>query len=312
MSRRALSIGTAIFLLVAGIFVALAVGASWAELRTEISGFAWRFDPLALLGALVAGSAALVVTGATWVQLHRSAGGELATGEGIVVWLASNLGRYVPGKVWQLAGLATYVRGRGDSGAAALASSLALQAITLLTGAAFGIVLGAPALGLASDAWPRLVLLLVVLAVLVHPRIVRALTGLAARVIREEAPTRSPQMGSLVRAAVALCIVWCLYGAGFWLLLHGVAGDLDLPLGRATGVFASSYVAGYLVLVAPGGLVAREGVMTTLLVALRAAPWGVAAGLAGFARLWSIATELLALGGASAVLRARHGAAAEE
>ncbi len=115
-----------------------------------------------------------------------------------------------------------------------------------------------------------------------------------------------------MRAAVALCIVWCLYGAGFWLLLHGVAGDLNLPLGRATGVFAASYVAGYLVLVAPGGLVAREGVMTTLLVALRAAPWGGAAGLAGVARLWSIATELLALGGASAVLRARHGAAAEE
>jgi hypothetical protein len=306
VSRRGLRIASACFLVVAAIFVGLALAASWEELRAQVSAFQWRFDPLALLGALALGTAALVLTGATWARLHRDTGGELEPGEGIVAWLASNLGRYLPGKVWQLAGLAAYVRGRGDSAAAALSSSLALQAITLLTGTAFGLVLaGGPALGIAEDVMPRLGFLLVALALLVHPRIIRAITALTARLIREEMPEQSPGAGSLVRTAVALCIVWCLHGAGFWLLLRGVAGEGNLPLGLATGVFAASYVVGYLVLVAPGGLVAREGAMATLLVALWLGPWGAAVALAGAARLWSVTSELVALGVAAAMRAAR-------
>jgi hypothetical protein len=310
VSPRGLRIASAGFLVVAAVFVGVALAASWRELRAQLSAFTWRFDPLALLGALVLGTAALVLTAATWERLHRDTGGgeELERGEGIVAWLASNLGRYLPGKVWQLAGLAAYVRGRGDSAAAALSSSLALQAITLLTGAAFGLILaGGSALGIADDAIPRLGLLLVALTLLLHPASIRAVTRVAARLMGEDAPARSPRVRSLVRAAAALCIVWCLHGAGFWLLLRGVAGEGHLPLGLATGVFATSYVVGYLILVAPGGLVAREGAMATLLVALRVVPWGAAVGLAGAARLWTVATELTALTFAAALRTARPG-----
>ena len=75
-----------------------------------------------------------------------------------------------------------------------------------------------------------------------------------------------------------------------------------------TGVFAASYIVGYLVLVAPGGLVVREGAMTALLVEAGGLAVGVAAPVAIIARLWVVATEL----GALAVVLAWRGSSKEE
>jgi uncharacterized membrane protein YbhN (UPF0104 family) len=62
-----------------------------------------------------------------------------------------------------------------------------------------------------------------------------------------------------------------------------------------TGVFAASYVVGYMALIAPGGLVVREGAMTGLLTELSEMPVGVAAAVAILARLWLVGAELGAL-----------------
>ena len=55
--------------------------------------------------------------------------------------------------------------------------------------------------------------------------------------------------------------------------------------------FAGSHVAGYLALVAPVGLVVREGAMVSLLSLPAAIPAGPAATLALAARLWTTAVE---------------------
>lgn len=308
MSRGALRAAALALLTVAGAFAAIALIREWGDLRAQAATVRWEPDLPWLLLALACGTAALVLTGVAWTRLHRATGGAAAVGEGTVAWLGSNLGRYVPGKVWQLAGLAAWVRSRGDSAAVALSSSLALQAVTLLTGGAFGLALaGAPALGVAGDA-AKLAALALALGLLAHPRVIRGIAWLGGRLIGEDVPPRSPCGGALVRAAVALCIVWGLHGVGFWALLRGLLGLAAPGLGVAAGTFAASYVAGYLVLVAPGGLVVREGAMAGLLVALGGLPWGGAVAVAAAARAWSVVAELVALGGgfgAAALARRR-------
>jgi uncharacterized membrane protein YbhN (UPF0104 family) len=60
-------------------------------------------------------------------------------------------------------------------------------------------------------------------------------------------------------------LAWLLYGVSLWLLARGLLPDAGLGLADAIGVFAASYIAGLLFLLAPGGLGVRESVMVLML-----------------------------------------------
>lgn len=301
MSRRLRRVLTVLFLVVAVGFAAAVLTERWGELRavrSQVEGFEWRLAPGWLAAALALATANLFWMGGVWVYLYRSGGGRLGYLRGIRVWLAANLGRYIPGKVWQLSGLAVHLRQTGESGALALGSAMAFQVVTLLTGLAAGVsLLGAGPRVLPGGSGPTAVLVVLALLALLHPAVVGKGMELAARVLREDLPhAEPPDARALAAAAGAMLASWAIYGLGLWCLLRGVtARQVAGPLVLA-GVFAASYVAGYLVLVVPGGLGVREGAMTGLLVAVAPVGGAVAAAVALLARVWVTLAELAGLG----------------
>ncbi|NJD18764.1 MAG: hypothetical protein FIA95_05710, partial [Gemmatimonadetes bacterium] len=111
-----------------------------------------RIHPHAPLLALA--TAALLVgflhSAALWGVVTRDLGGQrLPLGEAMGVFMAANLGRYLPGKVWQIAGLAILAKQRGipaatATAAAGLGQGIARGAATLL---GLGVLLTGP------EAW---------------------------------------------------------------------------------------------------------------------------------------------------------------
>lgn len=303
MSRRWRRVAIGLFLVAALGFVAVALMDQWAALermRAEMGGFGWRLSPGWLVGAVAVAVVDLFWMGAVWVYLYRSGGGRMGWSRGVRIWLATNLGRYIPGKIWQLSGLAVHLRETGESGSLGLASALAFQVVVLVTGIAVAAGVLGPNLALVPGgslavAGAAAVLLLGLL----HPAVVRRGMRLAGRVLdRERAPDAEPPPArALVRAATGMVVAWFLYGVGLWCLFRGLAEEPGAGPVLLSGVFAASYVAGYLVLVAPGGLLVREGAMTGLLAALTPPGAGVAAALAVAARIWVTVAELAAAGG---------------
>lgn len=297
------------FVLLALAFVAvLLVGQARAlgEVRGDLIAFDWDVRPARLLVALALATANLYLMGAVWVCLFRAAGGRIGLGDGVRAWMTTNLGRYIPGKIWQLTGLTVYVRGRGESGAAALAATLAFQVLSLGTGAA----LAAATLGRRLAALPGgevgvVGLVLVLLLAVLHPGILGRLTGLAARWLREEAPVARIGARALGKAAAGLLLAWLVYGLGLHELLAGLSAQAEIGWHVLAGFFAASYVAGYLVLLTPGGLVVREGVLSWLLTAFTPLTLGVAGAVAIVARVWIVLSELVAVGLAAALHGAR-------
>jgi hypothetical protein len=258
------------------------------------------FDPVWLGAALVAGVAAMLMAASVWARVFRQAGGAVATSEAVAAWLGSNLGRYLPGKVWQLTWIAAYMRARGSSGAAGFAASLALQAVALATGAGVSAALiGRTAFddlglwGLAAAA--------VVVAGALHPAVLRGVIRVGARLLGEPRPEGELTGRDLAVAAVGALLVWALYGVGFWLLTRGVGSSPPVGPLDATAIFAGGYVLGYVVLIAPGGLVVREGAIAALLGTVGGVPLGVAAGVAVLARVWTTLAELVAFGLAAVI-----------
>lgn len=306
-------IATWVFVGAAVVFTALLMWGQWEEfraLRAQLRGTGWRFDP-GLVGAAVAlGVLNLFWMGAAWVRLYRAGGVELPYGRGVRAWIATNLGRYIPGKIWQLSGLALHLRRTGASGALALTSVVGFQAVALLTGAAVALgTLGGDVARIPGGSPLTAVGVLVALGLLLHPAVVRKATSAAARVLKEDTgEVRAPSGLRLLELGGAMVGAWAVYGAGFWCLLAGTLATPPAGPLLLTGIFAASYVAGYLVLVAPGGLVVREGAMTVLLAGLTPLGAAPAAAVAVAARLWVTACELLAVG--MALLPAGRGRAA--
>ena len=290
----------AVFIAVSLAFVAVLLWRQWTSLDEVLAGardFEWRVHAGWLATSLVLAVADLVLMGSVWMRLFRRTGGSTSWWHGVRVWVITNFGRYIPGKVWQLGGLTAYMKARGESGAAALVSAVVFQVVTLVTGTA----IAAATVGLrwaADDGSliPSLVTLMVLVGVGLHPAVLRAATRRLGGLMGEDEVEVRVRGADIAVAAFGMLLAWAVYGAGFVSLLLGIGVDWPLSeWGLATGIFAASYVVGYLALVAPGGLVVREGAMTGLLAEVAKLPIGVGALVAVAARVWLIAAELLAL-----------------
>ena len=203
------------------------------------------------------------------------------------IWCISNMGRYLPGKVWSVAGLAVMAERSGVSGWAATGSAIAMQALAVGTGA---IVVALTAPGIVPGVQLVVVFLFatLVVTVLVAKEPVARLFSLASR----DAKWQPLSLGSALSGAAATLTAWVVYGVVFWLLAKGLLPDHHLSLRVAAGVFAAGYVVGLLAIFAPGGIGVREAIFVALLAPSVGS--GAAVALAIGSRLLLTLTEIAA------------------
>ena len=232
------------------------------------------------------------------------------------IWFLSNLARFIPGVVWQFAGLAAMSHAQGVSPVAATAAVIVQQVALLVTGLLASLALAPELFGAWAEALPagsgigrlaasiaawtgatsigmRLLLVAGAFAagVLLVPLLLRGAAALWARWGRGSAVVL-PALGVRDTAlyVTAHLVPWALYGIAFHLFAEGILAGATPSPGLAAAAFISSYVAGIIVVVAPAGLGVREVV---LYAALRPAIGpGDALVLALLSRVWLVATEL--------------------
>lgn len=270
-------------------FIADRVGLGLTELRS-LDASVWTPSPLWFLASCLLLFMGYMVSAALWGRMVEDLGGPtLSTPDAVRLFMVANLGRYLPGKVWQIAGLAVLASRRGvpkatATGAAVLGQALALVAATLV---GVGALVGGPP---EVRRWglPGAVVVVAGTAVFLLPPVFRWAMGLWFRLARQDAP---PGLGSVhaVRWLALFAANWALYAFSFWVLAasFGHTGDV-VPVASA---FAAAYVLGYLALFAPAGVGVREGFLVAFL-----APYlgvGPAGALAVVARLWTTVVELI-------------------
>lgn len=184
------------------------------------------------------------------------------------IWSISSLGKYIPGKLWSIAGMALMAQQRGVSATAATGSAVIMQLVSLATGAMLALALSGTALldrlvgGFGAMAAIALASLALVMAVaLTSPSVTRRISFLLGRpdAIRPVDPS------ALAAALFANLVAWAGYGIALQLLLLGTLSGVDLSWATATGAFAASYVLGYVILFLPAGLGVRELTLFMLL-----------------------------------------------
>jgi hypothetical protein len=202
-----------------------------------------------------------------WRMMLASWGQELNGWTAARIWTVSSLGKYVPGKVWAIAGMAVMAQQAGIAAWAATSSAVVLQALAIGTGAAIVGVTSAVALE-AAHPGARLALGMLVVAsavgilLVLWPPAVHRLLRLG-RVPAEAA--MAPKGEGVLAGIVANAIAWLGYGLALWLLARGLLPGARLGLSLSVAVFTASYLAGFLALLAPGGLGVRESLFILML-----------------------------------------------
>lgn len=278
-------------------FVYRQVATNWAAIRAHEWAFHWGY----LLLSIAAGIITFVLLSALWGVIIAGFGHRLRVSESYRVFYLSNLGRYIPGKVWQLFGI-LYLAGRkGIPPARATISFVAVQLFAIPASfLVFAVMAGfRPALlekitaALGMDVIYVFVAVMIALslAIMLFPEPIFSLTD---RILRRfkwgELPFRMKR-----RTAIGLylgyVVAWTCYGFAFWCFLRGVSGSGEVGVVAAIGCFNGAYQIGYLALFAPGGIGPRE-----LILGLLLGPFlgPLAPAVAVLARIWSIVLEGLA------------------
>lgn len=292
-ARIAFRAAQVIFLVAAFALVGIALVRQWDTLGPALRGGRADVGGIGLATLLVAASYVVLIY--TWRQTLQQLGEQLRIADAARIWFISNLGRYLPGKIWQIAAMAAMATDAGVSPIAATLASLVVNAASVAAG--FAIVgLAAPDLlaaraGLSPAFAVTLtvtgIAILVAAPFLLTPAIRalgkgRKLSGVAAL---------SPRMIALALGGTALA--WVTYGVAFWFFARAVS---DWPAGATLGalaVYTLSYLAGYLALIAPGGVVVREVVLVQTMVSLGLVETPAAWRIALLSRLWLTVVEVL-------------------
>jgi hypothetical protein len=221
-----------------------------------------------------------VVNAHGWSLVLRALGHPLRGITGARIWLTSESFRWLPGSVWNFGSRAVLATREGVPAPAAAASVvlellLTIAAWTALAATGCGsfrdplrhLTARAPAPAWLAVAAAGAVLGPLVLWALARrsPRLAARLDGLAGqlRALRQMRPDRT----RLVAAWLYFVLMGLFNGLTLAVVLQAAPAGPSCPIIAVVAANALAWLVGFFAIVAPGGLVVREGCLAALLVA---------------------------------------------
>lgn len=289
MKRRLLLAAQIVFVVAVIGYAGAKIWEQWTEARAAGFTFSPNWSLVALSGVVVLAAYAVLIE--AWRAMVEGWGSRLRYGDAARIWFVSNLGRYVPGKVWQITAMAVLAERAGVSRYTAAGSAILVNLVNLLAGVGVVALTAASLLGNVALVAGAVLLLIAVL--LLSPRLLPILLRLYERVRGRSIRVPVLSTKAVWIAGGASALAWLLYGLAFRIFAEGVVPSSDGPLKSYIGAFTMSYLAGYLFLPAPGGIGVREGALLVLLDRLQLVPGGAGAVIVATSRLWLTVLEVL-------------------
>jgi uncharacterized membrane protein YbhN (UPF0104 family) len=273
-------------------FAARSLATQWNKVEARLLHvqFGWQWIGAATVVVLL--TFALLIEG--WRRVMGAWDSHLPFGQAARIWFLSSLGKYVPGNIWSLTAMGVMARGRGISALAAAGSSIIMQAVSLVTGAAIVMITGAQLLG--QPVLVGISVLILIGILLSAPRFLPPLTVWIGSIVGKDVAPPSVPATSIWTAAIASALSWLSYGFAFQLFVRGLLGAAPGEISRYIAVYTAAYILGFISPIAPAGLGVREFTLAAFMTQLGLANEADAALIAIAARLWLTIIELVPSG----------------
>ena len=189
----------------------------------------------------------------SWRQMLRGWDQRLPYLAAARAWTLANLGRYIPGKVWSVAGLVVLAEQAGVRRSAAAVSAFAMQAVVLGTGVVL-VAIATPHAASPVVLGGAVVAALTLIGVLAWRRSAEWLGALAD----SKSPLPPLPASAILLSSGLMLLSWATFGISFCMLIRGLISTVSVPILAAMGMFALGYVMGIVAVFVPGGIGVRD------------------------------------------------------
>jgi len=243
-----------------------------------------RFNPFYLLLSFFFLLVTFLIFVKAWQTIIRSLEGDISYPFAFWVMAASQTAKYVPGGVWFALGRVYLARSEKLSAEKIGVSVIIETGLTFLV----GILLFFLALSLAHPEnlvnYLLLIPVFLFFILVLYPPVLERFVNIGLKMIRRPPVLIKMRYGSLLGIAVYFLGLWLAQIVGYFLLINAL---YPVPLGQfpaLAAIYIISWMAGFIIILAPGGLGVREGTMTLLLSSVVSS--ALAIGISFLSRVW--------------------------
>ena len=251
----------------------------------HLVGYPWQVAGGPLVLALAALVAQMLVLATAWHRALALVAAPIAWRDGASMWLRAQIARYMPGGLWDVVGRVVLSRPLAmPTRAVPAAAGLEIGLQVLSAGSVAVLALLAYPDVQARRYLPALLAALGLVLLSLTPPLFRRLIHLGLNLIgRPPLETRLTFTG-LMRLYLLYVGAHLLQGLAFVLFARGIGGVAWGQAPRMLAAYIAAWLAGYVIVFAPGGIGVREAALVLLLGNTLPRPLAIALAL-GF-RVW--------------------------
>jgi hypothetical protein len=257
-----------------------------------VSLYRWQFK----YGLLAISFGVVFLNFLFFIQIWRNLLNKFSSGlsfkKAFKIWFYSNLGKYVPGKIWSVMGMVYMCEKEGIPKAATLTSAILNQLLNIIGGLILVLILSGTKL---LSGIPRLLFLplTLVFVLSLSPRVMEKILNWGLKKLKKEPVKVNLSFKENLFFTLLFMLAWGVYGVAFNIFILSLT-DYSFNLWPfLTSIFVFSYILGFLSIFVPGGLGVREGILVFYLSSYFPLP--VATLIALLSRLWMSVVEVSGL-----------------
>jgi len=230
-----------------------------------------------------------------WKMILKELGISLPFSKALRIIFYSELGKYLPGKIWTFTGRMYFCQKVGIPNSKTFVSMVLELALTVLSGILIFLISLLFSSRFKMDINPfLLVIVAVLILMMIHPKILVRIINFFLRLLKKEPIEIGLNFSQIFIMTAYYCIIWFCFGIAFYFLINSVTFIIPSKIPILTGSFAISSTIGVVALFAPAGLGVREAILAVLLNNFF--PISLAILLSLLSRIWVSIGELVMVG----------------
>jgi len=242
-------------------FMLYYLASNWNELRSYSWNINWLYLIISSFMLYLAFIAAIYVFQSIF---NNIAGAKLTFAQMYGIFNIANIGRYLPGKVWNILGIYVLAQEYGVN-KKQTTLAVAISEVTFKgVGAFFGLgyFFFSP---LLDQYLIGIVLVLAIAFIMIHPQILGRLMNFGLRLIKKGEIEINFTYTGILKHFALYSVVWIILSSAFYLFVSSLTSLEGVNTIQFLTIMPLCWIVGYIMIFAPGGIGVREGMLVLLL-----------------------------------------------
>ncbi len=208
-------------------------------------------------------------------------------------WMISTtqIAKYLPGRIWYMIGR-VYVGKKEKMSSKNLAVSMILETCLLIISSSIIFLFSVIVVGSYGLASLSICLILLVIAIVIlNPHILSRVVNFLLKILKKPNIKITISYSQILKLSIYFFGLWIAQIIGFYFLINAI---YPMPISKIftlSAAYTLSWMTGFVVIFAPGGLGVREGMMTLLLSSILPTPLAIA--ISFISRVWITLFEIV-------------------